>query len=88
MTHLLLLELGLDHWPSLGLGGIRQEVHDDGTSGDGLVNLEKVLSWYPSILNGLLPRLTILSDTNDDVEAVITEVKTLTVTLTNLSVLK
>src|SRR5690606_7192286 len=30
-------QLWLDVWPSLGLGGIREEVHDDGTLGDGLI---------------------------------------------------
>lgn len=67
--------------PGLRLGGIAEEVHDDGAAGDGLVNLEEVLSGDPTILNGILPGLAILADTNDDVEAVVAEVETLAVAL-------
>lgn len=67
--------------PGLGLSGIREQVHDDGTLGDGLVDLEEVLAGNPAVLNGILPRLAILADTNDDVDAVVTEVETLAVTL-------
>jgi len=67
--------------PGLGLSGITEEVHDDGTLGDGLIDLEEVLAGDPAVLNGVLPGLSILADTNDDVEAVVTEVETLAVTL-------
>lgn len=70
----------LDGGPSLGLSSIGEKVHDDGTSGDGLIDLEQVLSWNPAILNGILPRLTVLSDTDNDIHAVVTEIETLAVT--------
>lgn len=78
---LALGDLGLEGGPGLGLGSIGEQVHDDGTAGDGLVDLEQVLALNPAILKGVLPRLTVLSDTDDDVQAVVTEVETLTVTL-------
>ena len=67
--------------PGLGLGGVGEEVHDDGGLANGLVNLEQVLAGDPAILKSLLPGLAALSDTDDDVQAVVTEVETLTVTL-------
>jgi hypothetical protein len=54
-TYLSLGDLGLDGRPSLALGGIREQVHDDGTLGDSLVNFEKVLAWDPAILLSVLP---------------------------------
>ena len=54
-SHLALGELGLDGGPSLGLGGVGKEVHDDGTLADGLVNVEEVLAGDPAILLSLLP---------------------------------
>ena len=68
-------------WPGLGLSGIGKEVHDDGTTGDGLIDLEEVLALNPSVLLGLLPRLSTLADTDDDIETLIAGVKTLAVTL-------
>lgn len=81
MTRLSLGDLRLQVGPGLGLGSIGQQVHDDGALGDGLVDLEQVLSGDPSILNGVLPGLAVLSHTDDDVQAVVTEVKALAVTL-------
>ena len=54
-TYLALNELGLDGGPGLGLGGIGQEVHDDGTAGDGLIDIEEVLASDPAVLLGVLP---------------------------------
>lgn len=68
-------------WPGLGLGSIGEEVHDDGTAGDGLIDLEEVLALNPSVLKSLLPGLATLADTDNDVETLIAGVKTLTVTL-------
>ena len=76
----LALELGLDGGPGLRLGGVREEVHDDGSAGDGIIHLEEVGAGDPAILNGLPPRLAVLADTDDDVEAVVAEVETLAVT--------
>ena len=80
-AYLALGELGLDGGPGLALGGITEQVHDDGTAGDGLVDLEEVLAGDPAILLGVLPRLAVLSDADDDVETIVTEVETLAVTL-------
>ena len=77
----LALELGLDGGPCLGLSGIGEEVHDNGGLANGLVDIEQVLARNPAILHGVLPRGTVLSYTDDDVEAVVTEVETLAVTL-------
>lgn len=74
-------EEGLDLGPGLGLGSIGEKVHDDGTLVNGGLDIEQVLSGNPAVLDGLLPGSTILTDTNDDIEAVVTEVETLTVTL-------
>lgn len=67
--------------PGLGLGSIGQQVHDDGSLADGLVDLEQVLAGDPAILDGVLPGLAVLSHTDDDVQAVVTEVKALAVAL-------
>ena len=80
-TYLALGEHGLDARPGLLLGGVTEQVHDDGTLLDGLVNLEKVDAGLPAILDGLLPAGAVFSDTNDDVEAVVAEVEALAVTL-------
>ena len=77
----LALELGLDGGPCLGLSGIGEEVHDNGGLANGLVDIEQVLARNPAILHGVLPRGTVLSYTDDDVQAVVTEVETLAVTL-------
>lgn len=84
-AYLALGDLRLDGGPGLALGGIGEEVHDDGTLGDGLVDLEKVLAGDPAILLGILPGLAVLADTDDDVEAVVTEVEALAVTLRAVS---
>lgn len=80
-AYLSLGQLGLDGRPSLTLGSITEQVHDDGALGDGLVDFEQILAGNPAILYSFFPRDTVLSDTNDDIETVVTEVETLTVTL-------
>lgn len=52
---LALGELGLDSGPGLGLGSVGEKVHDNGTLGDGLINLEEVSARNPAILDGILP---------------------------------
>lgn len=81
MTRLSLGDLRLQVGPGLGLGSIGQQVHDDCALGDGLVDLEQVLAGDPAILDGVVPGLAVLSHTDDDVQAIVTEVKTLAVTL-------
>jgi hypothetical protein len=80
-TYLSLGELRLDGGPGLTLCSITEEVHDDGTLADGLIDLEKVLSGNPAVLDRILPRLTVLSDTDDNVQAIVSEVETLAVAL-------
>jgi len=84
-AYLSLGDLGLDCWPGLALRSIRKQVHDDGTLGDSLIDLEEGLSWNPAILLSVLPRLSILSYTNNDVETLITHVQGLGVTLGAIS---
>jgi hypothetical protein len=81
MKSYLALKLGLDLGPGLGLGGVGEEVHDNGGLANGLVNVEQVLAGDPAILLGILPRGTVLSYTDDDVQAVVAEVETLAVAL-------
>lgn len=80
-TYLALDELRLDGGPGLRLGGVGEQVHDDGAAGDGLIDIEEVLAGDPAILLSILPRLAVLSDTDDDVQAVVAKVETLTVAL-------
>lgn len=84
-AYLALCELGLDVRPGLRLGGIGQQVHDDCALANGLVNVKKVLARNPAILFGLLPAGAVFSDTDDDVESVVAEVETLSVTLRAVS---
>jgi len=77
----LSLKLGLDRGPGLGLGSVGEKVHDNGSSGDSLVHLEEVLAGDPAVLDGLLPRSSVLAHSDDDVEAVVAEVETLAVAL-------
>lgn len=80
-AYLALNELGLNGGPSLRLGSVTEQVHDDGTTGNGLVDIEQVLAGNPAILLSILPGLAALSDTDNDIQAVVAEVETLTVTL-------
>lgn len=80
-AHLALGKLGLDSGPSLGLGSIGEEVHDNGGLANGLIDVEEVLARDPAISLGLLPRLAVLPYTDNDVQAIVAEVETLTVAL-------
>lgn len=55
MTRLSLGDLRLDVGPGLRLGGVTEQVHDDGALGDGLVDFEQVLAGDPAVLDGILP---------------------------------
>jgi hypothetical protein len=85
ITYLALGEHWLDVWPCLALGGITEEVHDDGTLVDGGVDIEEVLALNPAITLRLFPAGAALSHTDDDIEAVVAEVEALTVTLRAVS---
>lgn len=78
---LVLGDQRLDLVPSLTLGGIAQQVHDDRSSADGLLDGEQGLSLDPTVLLGLFPGFTALSDTDDDLQAVVTGVEGLAVAL-------
>lgn len=80
-AYLALGQLWLDGRPGLALGSIAQQVHDDCALLNSFVDLEQVGPWDPAILLGFLPRGTVLSYTDNDVQAVIPEVKTLAVAL-------
>jgi hypothetical protein len=72
---------GSDLGPSLGLGGIGKQVHDDGTPVDSLGDVEQGLSGDPTVLLSLLPGLSTLSDTDNDLDTLVSGVEGLTVTL-------
>lgn len=80
-TYLALGEHWLDVWPGLTLGGITEQVHDDGTLVDGLVDVEEVLASNPAVLLRIFPAGTALSHADDDIQAVVAEVEALSVTL-------
>ena len=67
--------------PGLALGGVAEQVHDDGAALDGLVHLKQVLAGDPAVLDGVLPRLAVLAHTDNDVEAVVAQVEALAVAL-------
>lgn len=67
------------------MSSITEKVHDDATLRDSLVNLEEVGSGDPAILDGLLPGCTVLSDTNDDIQAIVTEIETLAMALRSVA---
>ena len=71
----------LELWPRLGLGGVREKVHEDGTLGGSLLDWEEVLALDPAVLESLLPGVTSLSDTDNDVHSIVSEVETLPVAL-------
>ena len=67
--------------PCLALRSITEQVHDDGTLANGLVDVEKVGACNPAILLRLFPARAVLSDTDDHVQAVVAEVQALAVAL-------
>jgi len=60
--------------PRLRLSCIRKEVHDNSSLINGLFDGEKSLAGYPAIFKGLFPALTAFTDTDNNVEAVVTSV--------------
>jgi hypothetical protein len=78
---LALGDQGSELRPCLGLSGVGKQVHDDGTLVDGLFDTEQGLSGNPTVFLGLLPGFTAFTDTDNDLEAVVSGVEGLTVTL-------
>lgn len=81
MPYLALSEQWLDPIPCSALCRVAQEIHDNGTLLNGLIDLEQVLARNPAILLCLLPARTIFPHANDDVEAVVAEIETLAMSL-------
>jgi hypothetical protein len=81
LPHLALGELGLDRGPCLTLSSIAEQVHDNSALGDSFIDLEQVLAWNPAILLSFFPRCAVLADTNDHVQAIVSQVETLAMTL-------
>lgn len=78
---LALGDQGSELRPCLGLGGVGKQVHNDGTLVDGLFDTEQGLSGNPTVFLGLLPGFTAFTDTDNDLETVVSGVEGLTVTL-------
>lgn len=76
---------GSDLGPGRRLGGIGKQVHDDGTLLDSLWDIEQGLSGNPTVLLSLLPRFSTLSDTDNDLDTLVSGVKRLTVTLRSVT---
>ena len=76
---------GSDLGPGRRLGGIRKQVHDDGSLLDSLGDIEKSLSGDPTVLLSLLPGLSTLSDTDNDLDTLVSGVEGLTVTLRSVT---
>ena len=72
-------------WPCLTLRSITEQVHDDSSLLDGLVDIEEVLARNPAILHSLFPASTVLSHTDNDIETVVAEVQTLAVALRSVA---
>jgi hypothetical protein len=80
-TCLALGQKRLDLGPRLTLRRIAEQVHDNGALLDGLLDLEQVLARDPAVLDRVLPRLAVLADADDDVQAIVAQVKALAVAL-------
>jgi hypothetical protein len=80
-AYLALGKQWLDLGPCLALGSIAEEVHHNGSLFDGLFDLKEISSWYPAILNSILPRSTIFPNTNNNIQAIVAKVKALTMAL-------
>jgi len=55
LSYLALGQLRLDGRPGLTLSSITEQVHDNGTLGDSLINIEQVCAWNPTILLCFFP---------------------------------
>lgn len=72
-------------WPGLTLRSVTEQVHDDGSLVDGLVNVEEVLAGDPAVLLRIFPAGTTLSHTDNDIETIVAEVEALSVALRAVS---
>ena len=60
---------------------VAKQVHDHGALGDSFVNIEKIGSWYPAIIFGFFPGRAVLPHANDDIQAIVTKIEALPVSL-------
>lgn len=60
---------------------VAEQIHDHGALGDSLVNIKEIGSWYPAINFSFFPRRAILPHANDDIQAIVTKVEALPVSL-------
>jgi hypothetical protein len=74
-----------DLGPGRGLGSVGKQVHDDGSLLDSLRDIKEGLSGDPSVLLSLLPGLSTLSDTDNDLDTLVSGVEGLTVTLRSVT---
>jgi hypothetical protein len=56
-------EFGPDIGPGLGLSCVGEEVHDDSSLADSLMNPKEVLARDPAVLDCIFPRSAVLSYT-------------------------
>jgi hypothetical protein len=63
------------------LRSITEKIHNDGALLDGFLDREQIFSWNPAILDRVFPGLTILANADDDVQAIVTQIKPLAVAL-------
>lgn len=68
-------------WPCGALRSVAEQVHNDGALFDSLIHVEEILSGNPAILLRLFPTGTILPHADDHVEAIVTQVQALAVSL-------
>ena len=80
-TYLPLHQLRLNSRPRLTLRGITQQIHNNRSSLNRLVDIKEVRARHPTVLLGFFPAGAVLSHADDDVEAVVAEVETLAVAL-------
>jgi hypothetical protein len=71
-AYLALRQQGLNGGPSLTLRSIAEKIHNDGTLLDCLVHIEQIGTRDPAILNGLFPRGAVFSDSDNDIQAIVT----------------
>lgn len=80
-SYLALCQHWLDVLPGRALSRVTEQVHDDCAFLDSLINVEQVDAWLPAVLYCLFPACTIFTHANDDIQAVVAKVETLTMAL-------
>ena len=76
---LALLDVWFDCGPGLGLRSIGEEIHDDGSLLERLLDGEEVFASDPAVLLGELPAVSAFAHADDNVEPVIARIEPLSV---------